>query len=49
MPPMVVSFMSPESVLIINDPVILGELYVTNNKYFDKGKKQQEMYSSFIG
>ena len=46
---MIVSFDASTPNLIINDPEIVNEVYVTYNKYFDKCEQIQEMYSTLLG
>jgi hypothetical protein len=49
LPPMFVEFTNPKGMLIINDPDILNELYITKNKHFEKSTKMKRILSRFIG
>ena len=49
LPPIILAFHTIESVLVINDPEIAYELYVTYNKYFDKAPKMNRVSAFIVG
>ena len=49
MPPVCGVYMSYYPTLMISDPDIVNELYVTKNKFFDKHKMGQDMFFPLMG
>ena len=46
---MAVDFRTINSLVIVNDPVLVNDFYVTKNKYFDKDTDIQRRFTRFIG
>ena len=48
-PKVLMDFRGPTLILVVNDPHIMNELYVTKNKFFDKDAVTGEMFKSYTG
>ena len=49
LPPIVIDFKTSTGSLIINDPQMVEELYVTKNKYFDKYWRPKNLLQNVAG
>jgi hypothetical protein len=43
LPKMLLDFRTPNGALVVNDPRIVNELYVTKNKYFDRHYREKQV------
>ena len=48
-PPVLVDFRIPNGFLLFSDPEYIHELYVTKNKYFDKGGRMKNQMKDLFG
>ena len=48
LPPVIASFHNTKGVLLINDPHIVEEIYITKNKFIDKDPRPQRIFSQFF-
>ncbi|TNV79771.1 hypothetical protein FGO68_gene2481 [Halteria grandinella] len=49
LPGMFVEFINPRGILVVSDPHIVQELYISKNKHFEKSTKMKRILSRFIG
>jgi len=49
MPPMVLCYQGPDSMIAIHDPECVNELYVTKNKFVDKSDKFKRIFGTLFG
>ena len=49
LPKVIMDFRNPDGTLIINDPSMVNELYVTKNKYFDKNIRSKTLMYFLFG
>jgi cytochrome P450 len=48
-PPLMLTYYGPHATLVVNDPDILNEVYVSKNKYVDKDVKFWRIFKPLIG
>ena len=46
---MMILFNGPAPTIVVNDPEVVNELYVTKNKYVDKHEKFHNILKGFFG
>ena len=49
LPKVIMDFRNPDGTLIINDPDMVEELYITKNKYFDKNERSKTLMYFLLG